>query len=449
MLITTLSPELLHEHHTWHTRIGEVGGRSVAMGQPGAGEEFLKWHRYFTRKVLASLAGTIPAAQTVRWASIPAELKAWDWTDELAEAESRLTRPWSFGSLDAFGTFIETGIHAWLHAASAATFSEPIVGEIHSAPSSTYFYQLHGLIDYWFERFLNGEFYTTDGSGSISRISDGRLYRGSWSRILPGSFESRKLDGLLFYDRQRGEGEIYGNDGSTTLKLLAAHRWRTSWDVIVPGRFSNSTYTDLLFYDRAKGQGEFYASDGRGNISFLSAHNWRKTWSAIVPGNFGGSGLTDLLFYDSGRGEGEIYSCDPTRKLTLLQSHSWRKSWNLIVPGNFGGTSWTDLLFYDRAKGDGEIYTSDGHGNISLLRKHSWRKSWHTIAAGSFGGNSRTDLLFYDSTNKQGELYSTDGLGNLTLLKKHNWRESWDLVVPGNFTNDTLSDILFYSRYPK
>src|SRR5262249_31792895 len=40
----------------------------------------------------------------------------------------------------------------WIHGAAASAFSEPTVGTLHS-PLSTYFYGIHGLVDYWWKQW--------------------------------------------------------------------------------------------------------------------------------------------------------------------------------------------------------------------------------------------------------------------------------------------------------
>jgi hypothetical protein len=72
--------------------------------------------------------------------------------------------------------------------------------------------------------------------------------------------------------------------------------------MIIPCRISDTSSDGLLFYDRAAGHGELYAVDGRGNISLVAQYNnWRRTWDAIVFGVLAGSGpILDLslLFYE-------------------------------------------------------------------------------------------------------------------------------------------------------
>src|SRR5262245_22791073 len=146
------------EHHSWHT--GEhpnFPSRSIPMGQPGSGIEFLVFHRNFLAKVLAwyyqqGLDPNLVAPGT----SVPNELKQTQfWNAQEAADEQRIvTLNPPFASEDAFGIFIETGIHnRFLHRATAARFNEPVVREFHS-PQSTFFYKIHGLVGHWWDQFV-------------------------------------------------------------------------------------------------------------------------------------------------------------------------------------------------------------------------------------------------------------------------------------------------------
>jgi predicted Zn-dependent protease len=98
-----------------------------------------------------------------------------------------------------------------------------------------------------------GEFYTTDGNGNIRRLGNThQSWRQTWSMIIPGNFGGSSFTDLLFYDPTTGQGEFYTTDGNGNISRLGnTHQsWRRTWSMIIPGNFGGSSFTDLLFYER-------------------------------------------------------------------------------------------------------------------------------------------------------------------------------------------------------
>jgi hypothetical protein len=173
--IPNFPQNLLDMHHHWHDpsmHSGSPGGRVHPFGTAGGGLEFLQFHRDFVASFHAwydtQAFGTAPfnvapfqnaaaaAAAVVPWTSVPAALKnpaVTGWGSVQATQESRLaTLSPPFASADDLGNYIEGGIHGWIHGATAAAYNEPVVGTFHS-PLSTYFYGIHGLVDYWWRQW--------------------------------------------------------------------------------------------------------------------------------------------------------------------------------------------------------------------------------------------------------------------------------------------------------
>lgn len=154
---------LLDEHHKWHdpaAHPGTPGGRPFPAGRPGAGRNFLQFHRDYVRRFRQWYDNQPFADQTAvePWAEIPAALKssAVGWNSSLAAQEQRITNdPGSFETDDQLGTYIELGIHNWIHGATATAFNEPSVRDLHS-PQSTYFYKIHGLVENWWRQWESG-----------------------------------------------------------------------------------------------------------------------------------------------------------------------------------------------------------------------------------------------------------------------------------------------------
>lgn len=164
-LIPNFPQNLLDEHHHWHeptAHPGTPGGRVRGFGTPGGGLEFLQFHRDFMRRVLVWWNETQPPidpAAIAPWTSIPAALKnpavtGWNGTRAAQEARITSNNP-PFATADELGTYIEGGIHGWLHPATADAFNDPVVRNLHS-PQSTYFYQIHGLVDKWWSDWESG-----------------------------------------------------------------------------------------------------------------------------------------------------------------------------------------------------------------------------------------------------------------------------------------------------
>src|SRR5215217_173575 len=189
--IPNFPQNLTDEHHAWHQPGVHPGlpTRIIPQGQAGSGLEFLSFHRTFIAKFHAwyDAQPNADQAAVAPWNAIPSLLKqsALGWNSSRIAEEARINDPSSFASEDALGIFIENGIHGWLHSAAANAFNEPILFTLHSN-ENTHFYQLHGLVDAWWERYRN----TIASRGNTLHLagatSDGHLWHtirradGSW-----------------------------------------------------------------------------------------------------------------------------------------------------------------------------------------------------------------------------------------------------------------------------
>jgi hypothetical protein len=167
-IITNIPEAMLTEHVNWHTRPGNPagGGRQINPWPPvgggpagGSGEEFLVWHRGYLARFhqwVQSLPQTDrpDPASIAPWQAIPQGLKMGmvGWTAARAQDEQRLANMSNFSSLDEVGRFIEWGLHGFLHSGSSAMWNEPVLLSFRS-PRSTFFWQLHGLVDHWREQW--------------------------------------------------------------------------------------------------------------------------------------------------------------------------------------------------------------------------------------------------------------------------------------------------------
>jgi len=163
-LIPNFPQNLLDLHHNWHMPGSHPGlpTRVNPPGSPGSGLEFLTFHRNFVAQFHAwyDTQPFADQAAVAAWSFMPIQLKdpaTTFWNSNLASQETRITTntPTS-ATADELGIFIENGIHNWIHGATAIAFNEPIVGTFHS-PESTYFYQIHGLVDYWWQQWQQSQ----------------------------------------------------------------------------------------------------------------------------------------------------------------------------------------------------------------------------------------------------------------------------------------------------
>ncbi len=160
-IIPNFPQNLLDMHHAWHMAGMHAGfpTRSIPAGNPGSGTEFLTFHKNYVAQV-HMWYDTQPFADppaVAPWTVIPIALKdptKTFWSSSLANQETRITtNAPPFGTADELGIFIEAGIHNWIHGATATVFNEPEVQTLHS-PRSTYFYNIHGLVEYWWDQWV-------------------------------------------------------------------------------------------------------------------------------------------------------------------------------------------------------------------------------------------------------------------------------------------------------
>ncbi|MBO0781114.1 MAG: hypothetical protein J2P37_20030 [Ktedonobacteraceae bacterium] len=148
-------PSSLHDQHmAWHHNPPNDGGRQIPQGQPGSGLEFLTFHcnflwqfeTWYNQQSFANSNLTAP------WIQMPPEFRtAEDGPGRMNDEQRFLNNPLSWGSTeDAFGIWVENGIHSWLHTiAVPQVYGDPLMHDFMDASKSYYFYKLHGLINRW------------------------------------------------------------------------------------------------------------------------------------------------------------------------------------------------------------------------------------------------------------------------------------------------------------
>lgn len=157
---------ILNRHLAWyghHNGGHEFPRRTTTMGAPGSGIDFLLFHKSIQSEFFEwnKQHQVVPTEMIEPWTSIPEELKSegLGWSPALKIAEERIiTNNPAFNNEDELGIHIENEIHNWLHGAVSNSSlpmeeGEPqIVADPHSV-QSTYYYKIHGLIQYWWDNF--------------------------------------------------------------------------------------------------------------------------------------------------------------------------------------------------------------------------------------------------------------------------------------------------------
>ena len=143
----------------WEDMVGEHNSA------PHDNAVFLKWHSdYIVR--FHELLKTVPAYEQptpdsiAAWTEVPEDLKVefeingrtvkWIpvWDSLVKRLQNNIA---SFKSLDDLANEINP-LHGFLHVAVGEVYKEPHIADPASAPRSTYFWQIHGLIDLWYRK---------------------------------------------------------------------------------------------------------------------------------------------------------------------------------------------------------------------------------------------------------------------------------------------------------
>jgi hypothetical protein len=162
--------QLVQQHIDWHTKPCSVNGQPLG-GQVGigrrctnTGEDFLLWHRMYLNRLRAEFQRQGRSEDITPWYNLPAAMKSagHGWTPALQTAENNLfalknAAGVRFASLNEFGSYLETQYYNSLRVIAASAYGEWVMSG-HSSPQSTYFFKLHGLIDWHLTRFLRGDF---------------------------------------------------------------------------------------------------------------------------------------------------------------------------------------------------------------------------------------------------------------------------------------------------
>ncbi|HLZ80640.1 MAG TPA: hypothetical protein VKP04_03350 [Ktedonobacteraceae bacterium] len=151
---------LLDEHMNWHMSSPDQGGRQIPKGQAGSGLEFLTFHTTYIAQFHSwydMQQGNDQGLVAPYWSDVPQQLQdpQYGWNNTFASQRNNfINNPLAYPSADAFGIALENGIHDWIHGAVAAYTGDPNIGSpMTNAPVCSYFYQIHGLVQYWWTQW--------------------------------------------------------------------------------------------------------------------------------------------------------------------------------------------------------------------------------------------------------------------------------------------------------
>lgn len=244
---------LLDEHKGWHHSRHLVDFQNPPIGY---GLEFLDFHRDYIGRAMAWYAQRDNDPRLVEpWDAVPEQIRRSPCYNVQAEARI-LYQPQSFASADELGRFIESsGLHGCIHQEAAKLYGEPDINDFDVAPRNTVFYNIHRMIDRWYQQWEG-----------IGRFARGMSY---WC----GMFDQNSNE-TLYYRPDDGLWWL-GKDRAGTIGLrpdLAAQSYASSLSWSIAG---DSSACGAMRDDRAFG---VYDADGDGKLEVVVQTESRDGW---------------------------------------------------------------------------------------------------------------------------------------------------------------------------
>ncbi|GGD86704.1 hypothetical protein [Paenibacillus nasutitermitis] len=149
--IPNFPASFLEEHRRWHHVNHHNNPASLPIGY---GANFLDFHRQYLAKVLPWYQQQGYDMRLVApWQEVPEQIRSAPCYDRAAEMRIR-NNPESFATADELGRFLEaSNLHGCIHEIGAALYGEPDLNDFDVAPHSTIFYNIHGMIEQWYQNW--------------------------------------------------------------------------------------------------------------------------------------------------------------------------------------------------------------------------------------------------------------------------------------------------------
>jgi hypothetical protein len=386
-----LNLHLVDKHTCWHFNACEVACGDFGFGRkcssPGRGEDFIAFHRQYLNDLRNEFEAQHLSADITPWRSLPSQMKdpnnGWDSTIAAAEANVLAmkdpTTGKRFASLDAYGAFIESNYHGQLHAIAAKAWAstDSAIADITTSPTSTYFFKIHGYIDYLAQRYQRGDF-DKDGNADLIETDTTGGMTQIWT--MNGTAVKQKIDlgnlgstGCGSYIGAIGDFNFDGNMDvvwhhplcNQTIIWQLGGTAHSNGDILLPGvdstwkligsaDYNSDGRPDLVWNQIGTSTLQFWVMNGSSRLSTKTITDPVPGWVPVAPIDVNNDMSIDIVMMKVGppkqyktlkfngalgtNGTSNVYTGNfPTDANTTL-----------VGVGRFQsalGSSWSDLLF--------------------------------------------------------------------------------------------------------
>lgn len=353
-LIWNPPSDLVNRHTCWHyTACGQpcTGVTGTGRSCTNTGEDFLAFHRGFLQQLRSAWEAQQLTGDIAPWTTLPPEMKLaqYGWDSTVAAAENAvltMTDPATgkrFATVNDYGNYIESHYHGQLHSIASSAYynTDQQIGQITSSPTSTYFFKIHGYIDYLYSRYQHSDF-NKDGSSDIIEHDDNNGNVNLW--LTSGTTVSQTINignvlGCNYYVGAVADLDFDGNPDliwhgpgcNSVVFWKMQGTTHTGPDVVLPNVDSNWRLIGAADYNHDNRPDLLwrYNSTASSTIVF-----WQMNGTTVLPG---------VVINDPVPGFQAVAPIDTDNDLVpdiLLQSNTAPRTWKVLrTNGNFGVTT--------------------------------------------------------------------------------------------------------------